>query len=128
MSEAQRKPWIASTAETPPIETAWGEMRWLFDAERVAGTNMTLGVVEIESGQSNDRHSHDCEEVLYLVAGELDHELDGRWLHMGPGDAIRIPRGTPHQARNVGDATARMVVAYNAGRRGFRLEPRDAET
>jgi quercetin dioxygenase-like cupin family protein len=101
-------------------------MRWLFDAERAAGANMTLGVVEIEAGRENDRHQHDCEEVLLLLAGELEHELDGRWLKMRAGDAIRIPKGTPHQARNVGSATARMVVAYNAGRRGFQLVPRDA--
>lgn len=123
-SDAQPKGSLATTGETPPIEMPWGEMRWLFDAERVAGS--TLGVVEIASGQANDRHLHDCEEVLFLVSGELEHELDGRWLHLRAGDAIRIPAGTAHQARNVGDTKARMIVAYNAGRRGFQLAPLDA--
>ncbi len=116
---------LARGDELAAIEQPWGRLRWLFDGERCAGSAMTLGMVEIERGESNARHLHDCEEVLYLVEGELEHAIGDRSVRLRAGDAIRIPKGTPHQARNVGTGTARMVVAYNAPRRGFTLVEAD---
>ena len=110
---------LAKPEERERIEQPWGSLRWLFDGERTPGTEMTLGVVEIAPGETNPRHFHDCEEMLYLVEGELEHAVGAKWVRMRAGDAIRLPKGTPHQARNVGSGTARMIVAYDAPFRGF---------
>ena len=110
---------VARGDELEAVEQPWGRLRWLVDGERCPGAGMTLGVVEIAPGESNQRHMHDCEEVLYLIAGELEHAIGDEWVRLRAGDAIRIPKGTPHQARNVGGSTARMVVAYDSPRRGF---------
>jgi quercetin dioxygenase-like cupin family protein len=106
-----------------PIVERWGNLRWLFDGERTPGAEMTLGVVEIAPGETNPRHLHDCEEVLYLVEGELLHAIGSECVPLRAGDAIRLPKGTPHQARNVGAGTARMIVAYDAPFRGFTVVP-----
>ena len=118
----------ARTAEVVPIEQSWGNLRWLFDGERTPGTGMTLGVVEIAVGESNPCHLHpDCEEVLYLIEGELEHAIGDAWVKMVAGDAIRVGPGTPHQARNTGAVPARMIVAYDAPERGFTRVERDPD-
>ncbi len=54
----------------------------------------------IESGSTNPLHApSNCEEVLYLIPGALEHSLNGAVYHLGPGDA-----------KSVGTEPAAMVV------------------
>lgn len=103
----------------PTETTGFGSMRWMANAE-AAGTSITVGRVVIEPGKHNDRHAHpDCEEVLYLMAGRLEHSLDDETVVMEAGDTIIIPAGANHNARSTGDVAADMIVAYNSGSRGY---------
>ena len=96
----------------------WGSIAWLVSAALIPGADLTFGYVEIAAGGRNPRHLHpNCDEVLFLIEGVLDHEVDGRVVHLKTGTALHIPRSSPHQARNVGRDTARMVVAYSTGDR-----------
>ena len=117
---------VRSRAETDSqrIDEEWGCLTWLASGE-LTDTDLTLGRVVIRRGQSNPRHVHDgCGEVLYLLAGQLRHELGEDELVLNAGDSITIPAGVPHCARNTGDADADMIVAFTSGTRDFRLVPR----
>ncbi|MEN3274008.1 MAG: hypothetical protein V7636_2769 [Actinomycetota bacterium] len=106
---------------TPDVSD-FGELCWHVNATLVPGTNMTLGEVTIDAGFANPLHRHDnCEELLYLIEGTLEHRIGDEWFTMGPGDVIRVPVGVPHQGRNTGDGPARMVVAYDSGDRHFEV-------
>lgn len=86
---------------------------------------MTLGRVVICAGKSNPPHLHaNCDEVLLLMAGQLTHWIGRKVYRMGPGDALVIPRRAVHHARATGRVDAVMIVAYNSGRRAFRLSTR----
>ncbi len=101
----------------------WGSLTWL--ASRAIGNthDLTIGRVTITRGQSNPRHAHPgSEEVLYLLAGRLEHTLGDQTLTLEPGDTLAIPPGVFHNARNVGDVDADMIVAYSTGVRDFVLE------
>jgi len=102
-----------------PADTfEWGSIAWLVSEALIPGADLTFGYVEIAPGGRNPRHLHpNCDEVLFLIEGLVDHEVDGRVLHLTPGTALHIPRKSPHQARNLGRYTARMVVAYSTGDR-----------
>jgi len=89
-------------------------IKWLFSGESAPGAAQTLGYVVIDPGKKNPLHAHpNCEEVLYLISGELDHSLDGATYHLRPGDAIRVPAGARHDARCVSDEPACMTVCYS---------------
>jgi len=75
---------------------------------------MTFGEVVIRAGHSNPAHSHpNCEEILYLIAGRLEHRAGDEVFQMGPGDTLVVHRGLSHHARAIGSDDARMVVAYS---------------
>jgi quercetin dioxygenase-like cupin family protein len=77
-----------------------------------------MGLVEIDAGASNPLHFHpNCDEALHLLEGQLDHRVGERVVSMTVGDTIHVPVRVPHQATNTGSSTARMVIAYNTGRR-----------
>jgi quercetin dioxygenase-like cupin family protein len=100
-------------------EFPWGSITWMHSGSFSGAEELTLGEVIIKSGQSNPMHTHgNCEEVLYLIEGELEHSCgDEPSYHLTPGSSICIQRGIPHNARCVSKEDARMIVAYSSANR-----------
>ena len=104
----------------PDVAAGGYAIKWLFSAQTSPGAEQTLGYVVIQPGEKNPLHAHpNCEELLYLISGELDHSLEDAMYRLKPGDAIRVPAGVRHDARCVGDVPAAMVVCYSAAERGM---------
>lgn len=101
--------------EVEVIETEWGSLQWLVSGASGLSSEMTLGRVTIKPGKANPLHIHpNCEEILYVQQGAIEHSLPGGGTtSLGAGDAIVIPPGVPHQARNVGTSLAVLVVAFS---------------
>lgn len=69
----------------------------------------TLIPAGIESGW----HTHPGEEVGYIVAGEVEMMVRGRAnILLHAGDGFLIPPRTPHNARDLGPETGRMLSTY----------------
>lgn len=113
---------VRRSEDVDVVTTAFGSMRWMASGT-LTDTGLTLGRVIIEPGKANDRHAHpSCSEVLYLLAGNLEHSIGDEVVAMAPGDSVVIPAGTYHNARSIGRAPADMIVAYSAGDRGYKPE------
>lgn len=74
-------------------------------------------IVQVETlippGVESGWHVHPGEEVGYIIAGHVEMMVRGRAtavLH--PGDGFLIPPRTPHNARDVGPDTGRMLSTY----------------
>ena len=70
-------------------------------------------VVEIPPGVTSTRHSHPGEDFGYLISGTIILYVDGRapqTLHAG--DVFITHRGEIHNARNIGNISARAVDTY----------------
>lgn len=109
---------VIGRSDITPADFTWGRITWLHNGDTGAG-GLTVGEVVINSGQCNPVHAHpNCEEVLYLISGELDHTCgDEGTYHLTPGMSIRIPAGIKHNATCTSDEPARMVVAYDSAYR-----------
>jgi mannose-6-phosphate isomerase-like protein (cupin superfamily) len=53
---------------------------------------------------------HRADETFYLIEGSLEVRLGDSTVMVRPGDYVRVPRGTVHTFRNVGERAARMFV------------------
>jgi quercetin dioxygenase-like cupin family protein len=96
----------------------WGKLVW--QASRAVGNSesLTVGRCVIEEGLANARHVHpNCEEVLVLLNGEIEHSLGSEVVGMRPGDVIVIPAGVPHNAKNVGRGACEMAITYSSADR-----------
>jgi quercetin dioxygenase-like cupin family protein len=103
---------------TKEVKYPWGWIRWMMNAELDPGSAQTFGVVEIAAGQRNPLHKHpNCEEILYLLSGTLDHLVGNQHVILHAGDVIRVPRDTPHQGINIGAEPARALISYDSGTR-----------
>jgi len=115
------RPYLSrSEVEDSRDDHSWGSLLWLANREIGNAEGLTLGRVVIRRGHSNPRHCHpSCEEVLYLLAGRLEHTLGDETYTLNPGDTLSIPPGVFHNARSVGEEDAVMIVAYSTGERDY---------
>ena len=78
-------------------------------------TSMTFGRATILAGRQNPRHRHpNCDEILHLLSGRLEHSLGEQKYLMEPGDTISIPEGAWHQARVIGEENAEVVICFSS--------------
>ena len=95
----------------------WGSIRWVMNDQIDPQAAVTVGLVEIAAGQSNPLHIHpNCEEVLHVLSGAMEHRIGNEWVKLKAGDTLRIPQGMVHMGRTKEEA-CRVMVVYNTGAR-----------
>jgi len=63
-------------------------------------------------GQRWENFVHSTDELVLVVEGEMEFEIDGVTSHPAIGEEIFIPAGAVHSVRNIGSATARWLYGY----------------
>ncbi len=93
-----------------------GERRWFYGggvhtwkatSKETAGALM-LFEDQMSQGKATPLHTHDEDEALYVLAGELLVHVDGKNHRVGPCGFAFAPRGVPH-AFKVTSPQARML-------------------
>ena len=74
-----------------------------------------VAVYHYPPGTRFDTHTHSVDKIDVVLTGRFRLTVEGESIVLGPGDAVEVPRGTPHAAEVVGDET---VVSLDAVRRG----------
>lgn len=75
-----------------------------------------LSELVLAPGAEVATHTHaDSVEILYIMSGSVTMTIDGKERLANAGDAIYIPRGTPHAARVAGTLTPLRVVQVYVG-------------
>src|SRR3954452_1140813 len=79
----------------------------------IPGREIVQVLTEIPVGVESGWHFHPGEEVGYIVAGTVQMQIkDAETLTLHAGDGFLIPPRTPHNARDLGPGTGRMLSTY----------------
>ena len=93
----------------------WGQIEWLISGAQGNSQTMTFGRVTIKAGHANPRHQHpNCDEILHLLSGTIEHSLRDEKFIMQAGDSISIPTGVFHNARTISVEDAVMLIAFSS--------------
>jgi quercetin dioxygenase-like cupin family protein len=69
--------------------------------------------VDFSPGAVAGRHTHPGEEIVYVLEGTLEYEVDGRPpVTLKAGGTLFIPAGTIHAAKNVGSGNGAELATY----------------
>lgn len=69
--------------------------------------------VDIAPGKTAPSHRHPGEEIVYVLEGSLQYQLQGRPpVTLKSGDVLFIPKGVVHSAKNVGHGNAAELATY----------------
>ena len=79
----------------------------------VPGRQIVQVLTEIPAGVESGWHTHPGEEVGYIAAGTVEMRVEGRPpVVLRTGEGFLIPPRTPHNARDLGPDTGRMLSTY----------------
>jgi quercetin dioxygenase-like cupin family protein len=79
----------------------------------VTGREVVQVRVDLAPGVAFPPHSHPGEEIAFVIEGLLEYRLEGRPpVTLKAGEALFIPAGTVHSAKNVGSGNAAELATY----------------
>jgi oxalate decarboxylase/phosphoglucose isomerase-like protein (cupin superfamily) len=90
------------------------------DASAIPSRGFTLSIMYVDPGQGNAAHTHEVEEVFFVLDGFLDvfiEDDDGRRLtrRLGKWECISVPPGVIHGYENSGLAPCYFQVMLGRG-------------
>jgi quercetin dioxygenase-like cupin family protein len=69
--------------------------------------------VELAPGVAFPKHSHPGEEIVYVLEGSLEYEVEGKPpVTLRAGDVLFVPAGAVHSAKNVGSGNGAELATY----------------
>jgi mannose-6-phosphate isomerase-like protein (cupin superfamily) len=110
--------YVACETELSEEVFDWGTLKWLCNDRLSPGAEQTIGICHIRPGCRNPVHYHpNCEEVLYMLAGEGNHSFNGAIVPLKKGSTMRVPAGVKHNLTNTGAETIVCLIAFSSGLR-----------
>ena len=55
---------------------------------------------------------HDTDELVMVVEGEVEFEIEGETYRLPPGEEVLVSVGSKHTARNSGKTESRWLYGY----------------
>jgi quercetin dioxygenase-like cupin family protein len=78
-----------------PTTTPDGEFKV---TQRVYGMDSSMLIADRDPGYHTNPHRHDCEQLNYVVSGEIWFFVEDKGYRCRAGDIMRIPRNKVHWA------------------------------
>ena len=100
--------------------TDFGTLQWVVREGDPPGAETTIGLATFSAGKSNVQHIHpNCEEVVYVLDGQVEHTLGPQSTVLEAGDLIVVPRGVPHRLLNRSLDDVRAYIVFSSPDRQF---------
>jgi quercetin dioxygenase-like cupin family protein len=79
----------------------------------IPGREVIQNRVEVSPEAPAFRHKHPGEEIIYVLEGSLEYQIDGQPPKTyGAGEVLLVPAETVHSVRNVGGGSAAELATY----------------
>lgn len=80
--------------------------------EGIQGVEMIYG--EMEEGGLADPHYHaDIEQVMYVLNGEMEIDIEGKVTQLSKGHVVWIPQMATHEVKNIGNSKLSFILIYS---------------
>jgi quercetin dioxygenase-like cupin family protein len=79
----------------------------------VPGRQVIQNRVDISPDAPVFRHKHPGEEVIYVLEGSIQYDIDGQPpIRVSAGEGLTVPPDTIHAAKNIGTGNAAELATY----------------
>lgn len=73
------------------------------------GAELSTYILHVPAGYASEVVSHEGEEIIYILEGEIEQTLDGQIIHMKAGDSLHYSGLRPHSWTNPTDRPVRIL-------------------
>jgi len=84
-------------------EIALEKITEMISQKIVTGEREMLAQIYLKRGALVPMHSHESEQMTYILQGALKVVVDGEEMTVREGEVLHIPSGVPHQAEALED-------------------------
>jgi len=98
---------------------------WLTRPELTGAKDLQVCEATLPAGEGHAFHTHpELEEMIYVLAGEVEQWVEKEKRLLKPGDAAHIPAGVVHATFNVSksDATILAILSPGASKGPFMVD------
>lgn len=79
----------------------------------IPGRESIQARIDIAPGATAPWHRHPGEELIYIIEGTLEYQLEGRApVRVNAGDVLFVPAGVAHKAHNPGTVNGAELATY----------------
>jgi quercetin dioxygenase-like cupin family protein len=104
---------LTATSDAPPRPAGTGRVDLQRHDISIPNREVWQLRVTFAPGASFPRHRHPGEEIIYVLNGTIEYELDGQPpVTLSAGDVLFVPSGTVHAAKNAGGVEAAELGTY----------------
>lgn len=98
-------------SELPRERLDWGTRGWFRDADDDGAEALVVVEVDLLPGFGHNFHHHPRqEEVVYVVAGEIEQWIESEKRTLRSGDSALIGPGTVHASFNESERPAKLLA------------------
>jgi mannose-6-phosphate isomerase-like protein (cupin superfamily) len=116
MQKAKRQNYIINK-DNLPVRTAAPKAAAhkgiVMSTQRIHGIDNSIMFAERGAGYHTTPHMHECEQINYVVEGEIWFFVEGQGYQCKKGDLMRIPRNRIHWAFNCSDQQATVIESHS---------------
>ena len=98
-------------ATVVPMKVSGGELR----TQQVFGLRSSMMVASRSGGYHSVPHTHDCEQLNYVQAGQIWVFVEDTAYPLRAGDFLRIPAGAVHWAWNRDREDCELIEVHSPG-------------
>lgn len=120
IKRGKQQPFIAASHEDPINPGSLKKVLYTINDFPQGGKIQMINWAKIDPGKSFRDHYHeDMDEVFIIIKGSAKIFMDGTEETVQEGDAIRIPAGSRHKMKNIGNTVVEyLVVGVSQGKNG----------
>ncbi len=98
-------------SDVAPEVLDWGHLRWLSNPPTTGAGQLTVIETAIAPGKGHNFHKHpDQEEVLLVLAGDVEQWIEGEKRILHAGNSAFVPADMVHASFNAGTGEARIAA------------------
>ena len=89
----------------------WGSLGWCSRPADTGAEKLVVIEVTLAPGGGHAFHKHpQQEEVIYVIAGQVEQWREEEKRTLTPGDSVFLPAGTVHASFNKSDRDAKLLA------------------
>lgn len=84
---------------------------FFLNSKNPASNGWYIKMSYVEPGKRrHGAHTHKNDEIIFILEGKAEIEIDGKTQVVGPNTSVYYPKGSKHGLRNAGDEPMKYLV------------------
>jgi quercetin dioxygenase-like cupin family protein len=101
-------------------DPARGDLRMLLDKAGLGGSEVSIGERSYRANYTSTEHEHQGIEILYVLEGQFQHEINGKTYVLNPGQ-IGVVKVGDKVRHKTGNSPVKLLMIWAPGEEGARV-------